>query len=161
LGLDEDPQEVGSRAEAGRAVQTNVSLATSLNVHQAAQELPDLGSFEAFSDDTLRIDFKIVESRQDKLVVLVNYTNKLGIAVEDFRVQAAVPKHMKLKLELASSKTLPPAHSIASEPVSQKIHISKVSGDQSRPVVMKLRMSYKLENKEVIKVAEVGFPANF
>lgn len=161
LGLEEDPQEVGSRAETGRAVQTNFSLATSLNVHQAAQELPDLGSFEAFSDDTLRIDFKIVESRQDKLVVMVNYTNKLGIAVEDFRVQAAVPKHMKLKLELASSKTLPPAHSIASEPVTQKIHISKVSGDQSRPVVMKLRMSYKLENKEVIKVAEVGFPANF
>lgn len=161
LGLDKDPRDLEDKTETGGPVEANSSAANSLDVgHQSAQELPDFGSFEGFNDDILRIDFKIVESREGKLVVMANYLNKLGTAVEDFKVQAAVPKHMKLKLELASSKTLPPANSISWKSVFQKIHISKICGDQSRPVVMKLRMSYKLENKEVTKIAEVGFPAN-
>jgi len=78
--------------------------------------------------------------------------------LEEFRVQAAVPKQMKLRLETASSSQL----TRGQPPVTQKMSITHIGNPSESPknVVMKIRMMYRLEGKEEkdVILGEIRFP---
>lgn len=75
--------------------------------------------------------------------------------VTDFTLQAAVPKFMQIRLEPASSSTLP-AMGLSS--ATQRIVVSNTMHGQ-KALVMRLRISYTADGQPALEQAEVGnFP---
>jgi AP-1 complex subunit gamma-1 len=76
--------------------------------------------------------------------------------VPDFVLQAAVPKFMQIRLEPASSSTLP-ASGLGS--ASQRIVVTNTMHGQ-KPMVMRLRISYLAGGQPALEQGEVcNFPA--
>jgi AP-1 complex subunit gamma-1 len=70
--------------------------------------------------------------------------------------QAAVPKFMQLKLDPASSNTLPPMGA-----ATQVLHVVNSMQGQ-KPLVMRLRLAFTLRGQSVVEQAEVtNFPPGY
>ncbi len=73
-------------------------------------------------------------------------------------LQAAVPKFMQLKLDPATSSTLPP-NCVGS--ATQALHVTNTMHGQ-KPLVMRLRIVYTQGDQQVTEQAEVSnFPPGF
>ena len=114
--------------------------------------------FEGFNNGVVRIEISILDQTQEKMEFIAKYYNLGGSTLEEFRVQAAVPKQMKLRLETASSSQLMRGQ----PPVTQKMTITHTGNpsESSKNVVMKIRMMYKAEGKQEkdVIVGEIRFP---
>lgn len=122
----------------------------------AAQE--PAAKFTAFSNDVFEVIFSLrnagVPGATD---ILAEFTNKTANPIAGFALQAAVPKVFQLKLDPASGRTLPPAGAGA---VTQAIHVTNTMPGQ-KALVMRLRMSYTVGDKQAVQQAEVPFPPGF
>eukprot|EP00271_Cylindrocystis_brebissonii_P016404 TRINITY_DN3990_c1_g3_i1.p1 TRINITY_DN3990_c1_g3~~TRINITY_DN3990_c1_g3_i1.p1 ORF type:complete len:853 (+),score=239.18 TRINITY_DN3990_c1_g3_i1:329-2887(+) len=106
----------------------------------------------------LRVVFDFAKASRGSAAttILATYTNSSPTHFTDFSFQAAVPKFMQLTLGTASH-TLLPANSAA--PITQTLEVLNNMHGQ-KALVMKLRISYKVNGREVLEQVQVGqFPA--
>lgn len=132
--------------------ESSVDLTKLLGIDEATQASTSI--FEAYRDETIKIDVQFFDSNCDDNSTIhfsAKYYNQTDATMEEFRVQAAVPKHMKLRLEAASAGKIAPH----SSPVTQKMWIVTHGSDK---VVMKIRLMYVSKGQKVVKVVEVAFP---
>ena len=141
-------------------IQENTSLEQVLD-QSLSSSVPARSSqitFEAYKDGNIRVDFNVLEMNAGGADVEAQYFNVTTTALENFAVQAAVPKHMKLKLDLASAGHLSPMGS-PDLPVTQGIHITRLSPEKGKHIVMRLRICYSKNGEDIVQVAEVSFPS--
>lgn len=130
---------------------SSVDLTKLLGIEEPTQA--STSTFEAYRDETIKIDVELFDSNgdDDTIHFTTKYYNQTDATMEEFRVQAAVPKHMKLRLETASAGLISPH----SSPVTQKMCITTHGSDK---VLMKIRLMYVSNGQKIVKVAEVAFP---
>lgn len=111
----------------------------------------------AFESSSLRIMFNF--SKQPGSLqtteIEANFTNKSSDVYTDFIFQAAVPKFLQLHLDPASSNTLPGS---GNGSTTQKLRVTN-SQYGKKSLVMRIRISYKLNNKDVLEEGQINnFP---
>ena len=106
-----------------------------------------------YEDAFLRL---YVEDVQKSNASTVGFTARYEAAssksLSSFRVQAAVPKQMKLKLDPPSGTSLGPGVA-----VTQRMTIQAVEGGATigETVVMKVRLNFESDGGKVVNVAEI------
>jgi len=113
-------------------------------------------SIKAFEKDGIEINMDLERgSGENEVILTAKYTNNDSSPVSDFLLQGAVPKYISLRMEQASGNVLEPH---ATNTVQQKIHlVNSMRG--TKPIVMKIRISYRKNGQEHVEQATVqGFP---
>ncbi|KAI3812107.1 hypothetical protein L1987_16812 [Smallanthus sonchifolius] len=111
----------------------------------------------AFESSSLRLMFNFSKQPGNPQVTEIeaNFTNKSSDVYTNFIFQAAVPKFLQLHLEPASSNTLP---GNGNESITQKLRVTN-SQHGKKSMVMRIRISYKLYNKDVLEEGQISnFP---
>ncbi|KAI3714209.1 hypothetical protein L1987_72805 [Smallanthus sonchifolius] len=111
----------------------------------------------AFESSSLRLMFNFSKQSGSPQVteIVANFTNKSSNVYTNFIFQAAVPKFLQLHLEPASSNTLP---GNGNESITQKLRVTN-SQHGKKSMVMRIRISYKLNNKDVLEEGQISnFP---
>ena len=135
----------------GSGTETDSSLASPPVQEPAAK-------FSAYSNDIFEVIFSLRKAGVPGATdIVAEFINKTTNPVAGFTLQAAVPKVFQLKLDPASGRTLPPA---GAGSVTQAIHVTNTMPGQ-KALVMRLRMSYTMENQQNVQQAEVPFPPGF
>lgn len=111
--------------------------------------------FEAYQDAVLKVEILVQKRKDNDIEFTAKYFNIGYVPLDEFRVQAAVPKYMKLKLEAASLSHLPPG---SKDPATQKMSITTLDPKKSKQVLMKIRLMYTIEGEPKVVVADVKFP---
>ncbi|CAM8916118.1 unnamed protein product [Rhodiola kirilowii] len=140
------------------------SLMDLLDVANPAQPAPDKNgqaypSTIAYESSSLKImfDFSKPPGNPQTTHVKATFTNKTANVYTDFIFQAAVPKFLQLHLDPASSNTLPAS---GTGSVTQSMRVSN-SQHGKKAIVMRIRIAYKLNNKDVLEEGQVNnFPRN-
>ncbi|KAK4721233.1 hypothetical protein R3W88_011466 [Solanum pinnatisectum] len=118
---------------------------------------PAHSSVTAFESSSLRLTFNISKQPGNPQMTLIDgsFTNKSRDVFTNFIFQAAVPKFLQLQLDPASGNTLP-ANGNGS--ITQKLRITN-SQHGKKALVMRIRISYKVNNKDVLEEGQVSnFP---
>ncbi|TMW99655.1 hypothetical protein EJD97_002206 [Solanum chilense] len=118
---------------------------------------PAHSSVTAFESSSLRLTFNISKQPGNPQMTLIDgsFTNKSQDVFTDFIFQAAVPKFLQLQLDPASGNSLP-ANGNGS--ITQKLRITN-SQHGKKSLVMRIRISYKVNNKDVLEEGQVSnFP---
>lgn len=102
-----------------------------------------------YEDAFLRLYVEDIKRSTDRQEVkfTARYEGSPGRTLAAFRVQAAVPKHMKLRLDPPSGATLDGSIS-----VTQRISIEGPFGDA---IVMKVRLNFEECGNQITNIAEV------
>ncbi|KAK1437818.1 hypothetical protein QVD17_03616 [Tagetes erecta] len=111
----------------------------------------------AFESNSLRLTFNFSKQPGSPQVTQIeaSFANKSSDAYTNFIFQAAVPKFLQLHLEPASSNTLPRN---GNGSVTQKLRVTN-SQHGKKSMVMRIRISYKLNNKDVLEEGQISnFP---
>lgn len=111
----------------------------------------------AFESNSLRImfDFSKQPGNSQTTLILATFTNKSSDVYTDFVFQAAVPKFLQLHLDPASSNTLPAG---GNDPITQNLRVTN-SQHGKKALVMRIRIAYKLNGKEVLEEGQINnFP---
>ncbi|KAJ0428580.1 putative adaptor protein complex AP-1, gamma subunit [Helianthus annuus] len=111
----------------------------------------------AFESSSLRLTFNFSKQpgSPQETHIEADFTNKSSDVYTNFIFQAAVPKFLQLHLEPASSNTLPGNGNGA---ITQKLRVTN-SQHGKKSIVMRIRISYKLNNKDVLEEGQISnFP---
>ncbi|KAL8267448.1 hypothetical protein R6Q59_004792 [Mikania micrantha] len=111
----------------------------------------------AFESSSLKLTFNFSKQPGSPQTTQIeaNFTNKSSDVYTNFIFQAAVPKFLQLHLEPASSNTLPV---IDNGSITQKLRVTN-SQHGKKSIVMRIRISYKLNNKDVLEEGQISnFP---
>jgi AP-1 complex subunit gamma-1 len=81
---------------------------------------------------------------QSKTLVSARYVNAGPADIENFSLQAAVPKTMTLSMQAASGSTIS-----SSAPVTQNMLVSAAAGHEGKPIALRLKLSW-VENGQVM-----------
>ncbi|KAF5754743.1 putative adaptor protein complex AP-1, gamma subunit [Helianthus annuus] len=111
----------------------------------------------AFESSSLRLTFNFSKQpgSPQETHIEADFTNKSSDVYTNFIFQAAVPKFLQLHLEPASSNTLP---GNANGAITQKLRVTN-SQHGKKSIVMRIRISYKLNNKDVLEEGQISnFP---
>ncbi|CAI9092868.1 OLC1v1028213C3 [Oldenlandia corymbosa var. corymbosa] len=114
-------------------------------------------SITAFESSSLRVTFNFSKQpgNPQTTIIEANFENKTSNSYTDFIFQAAVPKFLQLHLDPASSNVLP---SNGNGSISQRLRITN-SQHGKKSLVMKMRIGYKMNNKEVLEEGQISkFP---
>lgn len=108
----------------------------------------------AFESKSLRLMFNFNKQpgNPQTTEIEANFTNKSSDVYSDFVFQAAVPKFLQLHLEPASSNTLP---GNGNGSITQKLRVTN-SQHGKKSMIMRIRISYKLNNKEVLEEGQIS-----
>lgn len=165
LGLDVYPTQDTTVADASsNPIANNQSstgivdqFASLLNTSSATPAKAS-SQFIAYENEAITINFKVSDgSLKGTTDIVAEVLNKTDDIIDGFNLQAAVPKFMQIKLEPASSSTIP-AQSLGS--ITQTLHLVN-SMDGQKPLVVRLRLTYNARGKQQVHVAEVNsFPSN-
>ncbi|RCV20485.1 hypothetical protein SETIT_4G059700v2 [Setaria italica] len=112
----------------------------------------------AFQSATLRItfSFKKQPGKPQETTINATFTNLATTTFTDFVFQAAVPKFIQLRLDPASSSTLPAS---GNGSVTQSLSVTNNQHGQ-KPLAMRIRMSYKVNGEDRLEQGQVSnFPA--
>ncbi|MBA0759910.1 hypothetical protein Gotri_022721, partial [Gossypium trilobum] len=118
---------------------------------------PAYPSLVAYESSTLRMTFNISKQPGNPQTTLIQaiFINLSPNVYNDFLFQAAVPKFLQLHLDPASSNTLPASGN------GSIIQSMKVTNSQhgKKSLVMRIRIAYKINNKDVVEEGQVSnFP---
>ncbi|WOL06544.1 AP-1 complex subunit gamma-2-like isoform X1 [Canna indica] len=130
---------------------------TEKNTSISDNQNPVDSSIIAFQSSTLKITFTLTKQTGKPQVTQIRaiFTNLSQDAYTDFVFQAAVPKFIQLHLEPASSNFLP---ANSNGMITQTLTATNSQHGQ-RPLAMRLRMSYKVNNQEKLEQGQVNnFP---
>ncbi|CAN6208548.1 unnamed protein product [Urochloa humidicola] len=112
----------------------------------------------AFQSATLKItfSFKKQPGKPQETTVNATFTNLATTTFTDFVFQAAVPKFIQLRLDPASSSTLPAS---GNGSVTQSLTVTNNQHGQ-KPLAMRIRMSYKVNGEDRLEQGQISnFPA--
>nr|ACG28758.1 AP-1 complex subunit gamma-1 [Zea mays] len=112
----------------------------------------------AFQSATLRItfSFKKQPGKPQETAISASFTNLATTTFTDFVFQAAVPKFIQLRLDPASSSTLPAS---GNGSVTQSLSVTNNQHGQ-KPLAMRIRMSYKVNGEDRLEQGQISnFPA--
>jgi len=130
-----------------------LSSSTSLPDENAAYP-----TITAFQSATLRItfSFKKQPGKPQETTINATFTNLATTTFTDFIFQAAVPKFIQLRLDPASSSTLPAS---GNGSVTQGLCVTNNQHGQ-KPLAMRIRMSYKVNGEDRLEQGQISnFPA--
>ncbi|AQK80602.1 AP-1 complex subunit gamma-1 [Zea mays] len=130
-----------------------LSSSTSLPDENAAYP-----TITAFQSATLRItfSFKKQPGKPQETTINASFTNLATTALTDFVFQAAVPKFIQLRLDPASSSTLPASGNVS---VTQSLSVTNNQHGQ-KPLAMRIRMSYKVNGEDRLEQGQISnFPS--
>uniref|UniRef100_A0A7N0UKA1 AP-1 complex subunit gamma n=1 Tax=Kalanchoe fedtschenkoi TaxID=63787 RepID=A0A7N0UKA1_KALFE len=120
---------------------------------------PAYPSAIAYESSSLKImfDFSKPPGKPQTTNIKATFTNKTANAYSDFIFQAAVPKFLQLHLDPASGNTLPAS---GTGSITQSLQVTN-SQHGKKAIVMRIRIAYKLNNKDVLEEGQVNnFPRN-
>ncbi|XP_025811476.1 AP-1 complex subunit gamma-2-like isoform X1 [Panicum hallii] len=112
----------------------------------------------AFQSATLRItfSFKKQAGKPQETTINATFTNLATTTFTDFVFQAAVPKFIQLRLDPASSSTLPAS---GNGSVTQSLSVTNNQHGQ-KPLAMRIRVSYKVNGEDRLEQGQISnFPA--
>ncbi|CAN6172682.1 unnamed protein product [Urochloa humidicola] len=112
----------------------------------------------AFQSSTLKIafSFKKQPGKPQETTINAAFTNLTTTTFTDFIFQAAVPKFIQLRLDPASSSTLPAS---GNGSVTQSLTVTNNQHGQ-KPLAMRIRMSYKVNGEDRLEQGQISnFPA--
>ncbi|CAN6214941.1 unnamed protein product [Urochloa humidicola] len=112
----------------------------------------------AFQSSTLKIafSFKKQPGKPQETTINATFTNLTATTFTDFIFQAAVPKFIQLRLDPASSSTLPAS---GNGSVTQSLTVTNNQHGQ-KPLAMRIRMSYKVNGEDRLEQGQISnFPA--
>ncbi|KAL5762013.1 hypothetical protein ACOSP7_018277 [Xanthoceras sorbifolium] len=118
---------------------------------------PAYPSVVAFESSSLRLTFNFSKPPGTPQTTLVEatFTNLSPNVYTDFIFQAAVPKFLQLHLDPASSNTLPAS---GNGSVTQTLRVIN-SQHGKKALVMRMRIAYKVNNKDVLEEGQINnFP---
>ncbi|XP_031122511.1 AP-1 complex subunit gamma-2-like [Ipomoea triloba] len=117
-------------------------------------EYPSIIAFES-SSIKLMFNFSKQPGNPQTTVIEATFTNKSENVFTDFIFQAAVPKFLQLHLDPASSNTLP---ATGNGSITQKLRVTN-SQHGKKSLVMRLRVGYKMNGKDVLEEGQINnFP---
>lgn len=115
---------------------------------------PQFPSMPVWTGDGINITFDFSKSSPQDILVTATYTNGNPFPINNFVLQAAVPKYINLALNPASSTLLPPNNM---SKVTQTMQVQNTLQGQ-KPLLMKLRLEYSLNGQQKEQMVNV---ANF
>ncbi|VAI83010.1 unnamed protein product [Triticum turgidum subsp. durum] len=128
----------------------------------ASTPLPDMNaaypSITAFQSATLKItfNFKKQPGKPQETTVHASFTNLTSATLTNFMFQAAVPKFIQLRLDPASSSTLPAS---GNGSITQSLSVTNNQHGQ-KPLAMRIRISYKVNGEDRLEQGQISnFPA--
>mmetsp|Transcript_3499 Transcript_3499/g.10020 ORF Transcript_3499/g.10020 Transcript_3499/m.10020 type:complete len:89 (+) Transcript_3499:419-685(+) len=88
---------------------------------------------------------------------MARFRNDLDVPMTNFKLQAAVPKYVRLTIHPATGEVLPPHMDVVTQTMTCA---NATNGEKS--LLMKLRVEYVLNGQPVLEQAQVGgFPAGY
>ncbi|KAF5945337.1 hypothetical protein HYC85_015565 [Camellia sinensis] len=118
---------------------------------------PAYPSIVAFETNSLKIMFNFSKApgNPQTTIIQATFTNKSPNVYTDFIFQAAVPKFLQLHLDPASGNTLAAS---GDGSITQDLRVTN-SQHGKKSLVMRTRISYKVNNKEVLEEGQINnFP---
>ncbi|XP_028060451.1 AP-1 complex subunit gamma-2-like isoform X1 [Camellia sinensis] len=118
---------------------------------------PAYPSIVAFETNSLKIMFNFSKApgNPQTTIIQATFTNKSPNVYTDFIFQAAVPKFLQLHLDPASGNTLAAS---GDGSITQDLQVTN-SQHGKKSLVMRTRISYKVNNKEVLEEGQINnFP---
>ncbi|KAL7240989.1 hypothetical protein ACSBR2_006588 [Camellia fascicularis] len=118
---------------------------------------PAYPSIVAFETNSLKIMFNFSKApgNPQTTIIQATFTNKSPNVYTDFIFQAAVPKFLQLHLDPASGNTLAAS---GDGSIAQDLRVTN-SQHGKKSLVMRTRISYKVNNKEVLEEGQINnFP---
>ncbi|KAI8022036.1 AP-1 complex subunit gamma-2 [Camellia lanceoleosa] len=118
---------------------------------------PAYPSIVAFETNSLKIIFNFSKApgNPQTTIIQATFTNKSPNVYTDFIFQAAVPKFLQLHLDPASGNTLAAS---GDGSITQDLRVTN-SQHGKKSLVMRTRISYKVNNKEVLEEGQINnFP---
>ena len=117
-------------------------------------------SFVAYNNNGLTISFacESVPANPQGTKITASFANSTGMPIENLQMQCAVPKYMQLQMNPATGTSVPAGSSGA---VTQQLNIINTMRG-TKPVMMKLKLSFTANGAPVSELASVGgsaFPA--
>lgn len=117
---------------------------------------PQFSTMAVWSGDGISIAFDLSKSSPQDTLVTATYTNSNPFPVNNFVLQAAVPKYITLTLNPASATLLPPNNM---SKVTQTMQVQNTLQGQ-KPLLMKLRLEYSLNGQQKEQMVNVAnFPS--
>ncbi|KAL8157124.1 AP-1 complex subunit gamma-2-like [Apium graveolens] len=124
---------------------------------QAEENNAAYPSIVAFESNNLKMtcNFSKQPGNLQSTLIEANFINKSSNVYTEFIFQAAVPKFLQLHLDPASSNTLPAS---GDGSITQKLRVTN-SQHGKKSLVMRIRIAYKLNNKDVLEQGQISnFP---
>ncbi|KAK9707352.1 hypothetical protein RND81_07G191700 [Saponaria officinalis] len=119
-------------------------------------QFPSIVAFES-SNLKMTFDFAKESANPQTTSIKATFINLSANVYTDFIFQAAVPKFLQLHLDPASSTTLPAS---GNGSVTQSLRVTN-SQHGKKPLVMRLRIGYKVNGKDVLEEGQISnFPRN-
>ncbi|KAH9773410.1 AP-1 complex subunit gamma-2 [Citrus sinensis] len=118
---------------------------------------PAYPSIVAFESSSLILTFNFSKPPGNPQTTLIQatFTNLSPNVYTDFVFQAAVPKFLQLHLDPASGNTLPAS---GNGSITQTLRVTN-SQHGKKPLVMRTRIAYKLNNRDVLEEGQINnFP---
>ncbi|EEC80086.1 hypothetical protein OsI_21821 [Oryza sativa Indica Group] len=112
----------------------------------------------AFQSAALKItfNFKKQSGKPQETTIHASFTNLTSNTFTDFIFQAAVPKFIQLRLDPASSNTLPAS---GNDSVTQSLSVTNNQHGQ-KPLAMRIRITYKVNGEDRLEQGQINnFPA--
>jgi AP-1 complex subunit gamma-1 len=109
-----------------------------------------------YSKNGILVVFEATKNIQQPQNTTLNavYSNSNPFPINNFALQAAVPKYMKIQMTPASSNILPPSQS---SKVNQIIKINNSMHGQ-KPVLLRIKLDFVVNGNSVSDTADVSFP---
>ncbi|CAL1357167.1 unnamed protein product [Linum trigynum] len=114
-------------------------------------------SIVAFESSSLRLTFNFSKQPGNPQTTMISgtFTNLSSNVFTDFVFQAAVPKFLQLHLDPASGNSLPAS---GNGTITQSLKVTN-SQHGKKPLVMRLRIAYKVDGKDVLEEGQINnFP---
>jgi hypothetical protein len=117
---------------------------------------PTKTRIEGFTDDNLKIDFEMDPPIGEERHITAYFTNQSGNDLTGLNMLVAVQKNMKIVLQPATSSVL---NGDRSNTVQQEMKVSNPF-EGTKPIVIKIKVSYTCNGNPVNAMKTVSFPLN-
>jgi AP-1 complex subunit gamma-1 len=126
----------------------------------AATSVPNTGAIQVagYSKNGILAVFEVSKNPQQPQFTTLNavYTNSNPFPINNFTLQAAVPKYLKIQVNPASATVLP---SNNSGRVTQIVKIINSMQGQ-KPVLLRIKLDFNVNGNPVSDTADVSFPVS-
>lgn len=117
---------------------------------------PQKTRIEGFTDDKIKIEFEMDPLVGEERHITAYFTNLCGKDITGINMLVAVQKNMKVSLQPATSSIL---NGDMSNTIQQEMKITNPF-EGTKPIVIKIKVSYTCDGNPVNSMKTVSFPLN-